>query len=130
MEKDYGFGVISVEKELTNKEFLLKLYEADNKMKTNSLEGFEKLRQENKQLKERIQNILEGKEIPAICAKKYEEYEEQLAIREKEIRKQVCDEIRDKVSVSSGMISSYEELLNFRKIIDQIEQAEKELGVK
>lgn len=54
MKKDYGFGVISVEKELTNKEFLSKLDEADNKMKTNLLEGFEKLRQENKQLKEQL----------------------------------------------------------------------------
>lgn len=43
------------------------------------------LQQENNQLKERIQNILEGKEIPAICAKKYEEYETQLAIRDKMI---------------------------------------------
>lgn len=54
MEKDYGFGIISVEKELTNEEFLLKLYGANNKMQTNSLEGFEKLRQENKQLKEQL----------------------------------------------------------------------------
>ena len=84
------------------------------------------LQQENKQLKERIQNILEGKEIPAICAKKYEEYEEQLVRKDRfikmlqednrglrkglnrdalnyaieranTIRKQVCDEIREKI---------------------------------
>ena len=29
---------------------------------------------------------MEGKEIPAICAKKYEEYEEQLAITEKALK--------------------------------------------
>lgn len=38
------------------------------------------------------------------------------------IRKQVCDKIREKVSVSNGMISNMDELLNFRKILDQIEQ--------
>ena len=47
------------------------------------LKVVEEKEEENKQLKERIQNILEGKEIPAICAKKYEEYEKQLAIRDK-----------------------------------------------
>ena len=44
-----------------------------------------KLAEENKHLKERIQNILEGKEIPAICAKKYEEYEEKLDKVEQEL---------------------------------------------
>ena len=41
---------------------------------------------------------------------------------EKAIRKQVCSELRDKVLVSNGMISNMDELLNFRKILDQIEQ--------
>lgn len=59
-------------------------------MSDNLVESYTKLNKkhqetlkENKILKERIQNILEGKEIPAICAKKYEEYEEQVAIRDK-----------------------------------------------
>ena len=39
------------------------------------------------------------------------------------IRKQVCDELRNKVLVSNGMISNMDELLNFRKILDQMEQA-------
>lgn len=67
MEKDYGFGVISVEKELTNKEFLSKLYEADNKMQTNLLESFEKLRQENKRLKEQL--AIREKALELACKK-------------------------------------------------------------
>ena len=61
--KDCGFGVISVEKELTNEEFLSKLYEADNKMQINSLEGFEKLRQENRTLRNYIDKSIEWMSI-------------------------------------------------------------------
>lgn len=116
------------------------------------------LEQENKQLKERIQNILEGKEIPAICAKKYEEYEEQLAEKDKEInklqqmaiidmqtkeilelqvatiRKQVCDEIREKLPYYEYSFQEPEvprvdviEIRDIEFILDQIEQAKESM---
>ena len=82
-----------------------------------------RLQQENKQLKERIQNILEGKEIPAICAKKYEEYEEQLAIREKQIRKQICDEIKEKAEYKNWSKAVPFVYVIKPELLDQIEQA-------
>lgn len=96
--KDWGFGVTSVEKELTNEEFLSKLYEADNRMLTNSLEGFEKLRQENEELKKKVEQ-LENKLEHCSNDKWYIDLEK-LNIPEEienQIRKQVCDEIRDKL---------------------------------
>lgn len=50
-------------------------------------EYIDNLEQCIKHQKERIQNVLEGKEIPAICVKKYERYEKQLAKKDKEIER-------------------------------------------
>ena len=108
--------IIEGDLEQENKQ-LKALLDAKEKIETNSIKGFKKLKNENKQLKERIQNILDGKEIPAICAKKYREYEEQLQEQidykdeyyhywqetkrelrnNKQIRHQVCDEIKEKL---------------------------------
>ena len=109
------------------------------------------LLQENKQLKERIQNILEGKEIPAICAKKYEEYEEQLTEKDKQleiyknlerydvgkllneniklrakintIRKQVCNKIKDFINKYDAIKPKQLFVMDLSRKLDQIEQA-------
>ena len=90
------------------------------------------LEQENKQLKERIQNILDGKEIPAISAKKYEEYEQQLAEKDKETHKQVCDEIREKLKAHCDYtdeenIGWYLVEHKIDTLLDQIEQAKESI---
>ena len=79
------------------------------------------LEQENKQLKEdiKLDNAFWKQECDSL-QQQVKELREQLT----QVRKQVCNELRDKVSVSNGMISNADELLNFRKILVQIEQGE------
>ena len=80
------------------------------------------LEQENKQLKEQLaekdEEINKLQQMAIIDMQTKEILELQVAT----IRKQICEELRNKVGVYNGMISNVEELLKFREILDQIEQ--------
>lgn len=82
------------------------------------------LEQENKQLKERIQNILEGKEIPAICAKKYEKYEEKLTEKDKEIER--LKQENDKLAFALAEEPDKDELLQLKQDFDILYNKTKE----
>ena len=97
---------------------------ANEKMKTNSIKGFEKLKKENEQLKEQLQEQIDYKD-------EYYHYWQETKKEQrknKQIRKQICDEIRRAFNKedfwlygdNNKIISIHED--KFNEILDKIEK--------